>query len=89
MRLAYLLAALSGSGIATAYVMPWSMVPDMVEYDQVQTGQRREGSYYAFASFFQKLATGVALWAMGQALALTGYITPTSTRRCPSSRRPQ
>ena len=74
--LAYLLAALAGFGIATAYVVPWSMVPDVVEYDQVRSGQRREGSYYAFASFFQKLATGVALWGMGQALALTGYLTP-------------
>ncbi len=74
--LAYILAALSGSGIATAYVIPWAMVPDVIEYDQIRTGQRREGSYYAFASFFQKLATGLALWGMGQALALTGYITP-------------
>jgi GPH family glycoside/pentoside/hexuronide:cation symporter len=74
--LAYVLAALAGSGIATAYVIPWSMVPDIIEYDQVHTGQRREGSYYAFASFFQKLATGAAIWALGQVLAITGYITP-------------
>ena len=73
---AYLLAGLSGFGIATAYVVPWAMIPDVVEYDQIRSGQRREGSYYAFASFFQKLATGAALWAMGQALALTGYLTP-------------
>ena len=74
--LAYILAALAGFGIATAYVVPWSMVPDVVEYDEVRSGQRREGSYYAFASFFQKLATAAALWGMGQALAFTGYITP-------------
>jgi GPH family glycoside/pentoside/hexuronide:cation symporter len=74
--LAYLLAALSGLGIATAYVVPWSMLPDIIEHDQMQTGQRREGSFYAFASFFQKLGTGAAIWAMGQVLALTGYITP-------------
>ena len=72
----YIFASLSGFGIATAYVIPWSMIPDVVEYDQVRSGQRREGSYYAFASFFQKLATGAALWGMGQALAWTGYITP-------------
>jgi len=52
------------------------MVPDIIEYDQVRTGQRREGSYYAFASFFQKLATGLAIWGMGQALAWAKYITP-------------
>jgi GPH family glycoside/pentoside/hexuronide:cation symporter len=73
---AYVLAALAGSGIAVAYVIPWSMVPDIIEHDELSTGQRREGSYYAFASFFQKLATGAALWAMGQALALTAYVTP-------------
>ena len=82
--LAYLLAALAGFGIATAYLVPWSMVPDVVEYDQVRSGQRREGSYYAFASFFQKLATGLALWGMGQALAWTGYITPNPSGPLPT-----
>jgi GPH family glycoside/pentoside/hexuronide:cation symporter len=81
--LAYLLAALSGSGIAAAYVLPWSMIPDIIEHDQLQTGQRREGAYYAFASFFQKLATALALWAMGQALAYTGYITPHASGALP------
>jgi GPH family glycoside/pentoside/hexuronide:cation symporter len=80
---AYILAGLSGSGIATAYVLPWAMVPDIVEYDQLQSGQRREGSYYAFASFFQKLATGAALWGMGMALAYTGYITPDTSGPLP------
>lgn len=75
---AYLLAALAGAGIACAYVLPWSMIPDVVEFDQLQTGERREGSYYAFASFFQKLAAGVAIWAMGQALAMANYINPTA-----------
>jgi GPH family glycoside/pentoside/hexuronide:cation symporter len=83
-RLAYLLAFLSGVGIATAYVLPWAMVPDIVEYDQARTGQRREGSFYAFASFFQKLATGLAIWGMGQALAWTGYITPVAGQPLPA-----
>jgi GPH family glycoside/pentoside/hexuronide:cation symporter len=81
--LAYALAALSGFGIATTYVVPWSMLPDIIEHDQVRTGQRRAGSFYAFASFFQKLGTGLALWAMGQALAITGYITPSATAALP------
>jgi len=82
--MAYALAALSGSGIATAYVLPWAMVPDVVEHDEACSGQRREGSYYAFASFFQKLATGAALWMMGMALAQTGYITPVSGQALPT-----
>lgn len=52
------------------------MLPDVIKHDQLQTGQRREGSYYALAAFFQKLGTGLALWIMAQILAWTGYITP-------------
>ncbi len=81
--LAYLLAALAGAGIACSYVLPWSMIPDVVEFDQLSTGERREGSYYAFASFFQKLAAGIAIWAMGQALAFANYINPTAADPLP------
>lgn len=81
--LAYMLAVLAGFGIATAYVVPWAMIPDVIENDELESGQRREGSYYAFAAFFQKLATGFALWGIGQALAITGYITPTQTDPLP------
>jgi GPH family glycoside/pentoside/hexuronide:cation symporter len=73
---AYILAILSGFGVATAYVIPWSMLPDVIEYDQLRTGRRREGSYYALAAFFQKLGTGLALWLMAQILAATDYVTP-------------
>ena len=79
----YFLAVLCGSGLATAFVIPWSMVPDIIEYDELKTGQRREGSYYSCASFFQKMATAFAIWAMGQALSVTGYITPTLANPVP------
>ncbi len=82
--LAYLLASLSGLGIATVYVIPWAMLPDIIEHDQLKTGRRREGSFYAFISFFQKLGTGAALWAMGQLFALAGYITPQTGQPLPA-----
>ena len=76
--LAFTCAIFSGLGIATVYVVPWAMLPDIIEHDELITGQRREGSFYALASFFQKLGTGAALWLMGQVFALTGYISPTA-----------
>ncbi|MBN2874678.1 MAG: MFS transporter [Spirochaetales bacterium] len=75
---AYALAVMIGLGIATAYVLPWSMIPDAIEQDTAATGIAREGSYYAFASFFQKLGTGAALWLMARAMDSGGYVTPTA-----------
>jgi len=81
--LAYVLSALSGFGISTAYVVPWSMIPDILAYDFIKTGLKREGSYYAFASFFQKMGTGFALWVMAVMLSAQGYITPTADTPVP------
>ena len=72
----YFLAGLAGLGIATVYVIPWAMIPDIIEDDEVRTGQRREGAYYALVSFFQKLGTGAALWVMGQVFEVVGYVNP-------------
>ncbi len=83
-NLVFVLAGLAGLGIATVYVIPWAMIPDIIEDDQLKTGQRREGSYYAFVSFFQKLGTGLALWVMGQVLESAGYITPLSGDSLPT-----
>jgi glycoside/pentoside/hexuronide:cation symporter, GPH family len=81
---AYALAAACGVGIATAYVIPWAMIPDVVDHDELATNERREGSHYAFASFFQKLGTGLALWLMGQALTAAGYVNPTDAVPLPA-----
>ncbi len=75
---AYILAGLIGLGIATAYVLPWAMIPDAIEGDA-----GHEGSYYAFAAFFQKLGTGAALWLMARAMEFAGYITPNAASPFP------
>lgn len=71
--LAYVLAALAGFGIAAAHVIPWSIVPDVIEADELETGERREGAYYGFMVFAQKSGTAVALALMQWALHLSGY----------------
>ncbi len=42
------LGVLAGIGVATAYLVPWAMLPDVIELDELETGQRREGVYYGF-----------------------------------------
>jgi len=39
----YTLAALAGIGVSAAHVLPWAMIPDAIEWDELQTGKRHEG----------------------------------------------
>jgi GPH family glycoside/pentoside/hexuronide:cation symporter len=71
--LMYVLAVLAGFGVSTAYLIPWSMVPDVTELDELQTGQRREGIFYAFMVLLQKMGLAVGLFLLGIALSWSGF----------------
>jgi len=70
----YLLAVLAGVGVSTAYLIPWSMIPDVIELDELQTGERREGVFYSFMVLLQKIGLAVGLWLVGQALEKAGFL---------------
>jgi glycoside/pentoside/hexuronide:cation symporter, GPH family len=74
----YVLAIVAGLGVSTAYLVPWSMLPDVIELDELETGQRREGLFYSFMVFLQKICLGVALAVILQSLEWTGYRHPTA-----------
>ena len=78
--LLYILAMMAGLGVSTAYLIPWSMLPDVIELDELETGQRREGLFYSFMVFLQKICLGVALAAILQSLEWTGYDSNTQTQ---------
>ncbi|MCL6509198.1 MAG: MFS transporter [Anaerolineae bacterium] len=70
------LAILAGVGVAVAYLVPWAMLPDVIELDELQTGRRREGAFYGLFVLLQKLGLALGLFVVGQVLSATGYITP-------------
>ncbi|MFP5271630.1 MFS transporter [Coleofasciculus sp.] len=72
--LLYGLAVLAGFGIATAYLIPWSMLPDVVDLDELNSGQRREGIFYGFMVLFQKMGFAIALFLVGKILDWAGFI---------------
>ena len=53
---------LSGAGYSAADMMPWSMVADIADEDEILSGERREGLYVGVFTFVRKLtgALGVA-----------------------------
>ena len=78
--LLYMLAAMAGVGVATAYLVPWSMLPDVIELDELKTGQRREGVFYAFMVLLQKIGLAAALFLVGQSLGAAGFIEKAADR---------
>jgi len=70
----FVMMFVAGLGLSTTYPMPWSMVPDTVEYGYLQSGERREGGYYGIWTFFSKGGQGLAIAVSGLILHRTGYV---------------
>lgn len=68
-------ASLVGPGVAAAHVLPWSMLPDVVEADKAETGEERAGAFYGMMTFLEKVGTALALNAMLLALGAAGYVS--------------
>ncbi len=71
--LLYALAVIAGCGVSVAYLVPWSMMPDVIELDELQTGQRREGVFYGFMVLMQKFGLAFGLFLVGVALQASGF----------------
>jgi len=70
-----------GSGFAIgSSIMIVSMVADIVEDNEIKTGNRSEGLFFAGNSFIQKASSGLGLFASGIMLTAVGF--PTDTTPC-------
>ncbi len=70
----YLIAMVAGIGFSGQWVFPWSMLPDVIEYDEKMTGERREGIYYGLWAFLSKFTGALGIAVSGWALQGFGYI---------------
>lgn len=69
----YVLAIMAGVGVSTAYLVPWSMIPDVIDLDELTTGQRREGVFYGFMVLLQKFGLALGLFLVGISLESSGF----------------
>ena len=72
--LIYIIAFIAGLGFSVQWVCPWSMLPDVIEYDEEITGERREGIYYGLWAFLTKFTSALGVAVSGWALDLFGYV---------------
>ena len=60
---------LIGLGAATAYLIPWSLLPDAIDEDP----EKSAGIYTAWMVLVQKIGIGISVQLLGLILSLSGY----------------
>jgi GPH family glycoside/pentoside/hexuronide:cation symporter len=68
------LVFLSGIGLGATLALPSSIQADVIDYDELLTGERREGRYIGLWSIAKKLAAAVGVGAGLSILGLAGYV---------------
>jgi len=68
------LCVLAGIGVGAAHILPWSIIPDAIEYGEMKTGERHEGMFYSLITLSQKVASSIAIPLALLVLSATGYV---------------
>ena len=61
---------LVGLGASTAYLIPWSLLPDAIDADP----EKPAGQYSAWMVFTQKICISFALFFFGNLMSFSGYV---------------
>ena len=64
---------LAGIANGAGHVIGPSLMSDTIDYDELQTGERKEGAYFAAWNFTWKLANGISLIVVGNMLSWVGF----------------
>jgi GPH family glycoside/pentoside/hexuronide:cation symporter len=74
------LCVLAGIGVSAMHVMPWAIIPDAIEYGELQSGKRNEGMFYSLITLAQKVASSIAVPLALLVLQFSGYVTNGGTQ---------
>ena len=69
----YVLAALAGIGVGAMDVLPWSIIPDAIEYDELKSGKRHEGTFYSMVTLIGKIDGSIAVPLMLLVMGWSGF----------------
>ena len=75
-ELVLLMAFFAGISVSSAHLLPDSLFPDVIEWDELRTRRRSEGIYYGVKNFIRKLTGAFAIFIGLQTLGWFGYQTP-------------
>ena len=78
LNLFYFQIFLLGIGFSSFQLFPFSMLPDTIEFDELQSGMRREGVFSGIWSSAQKTAYSVGPSIVGFTLSMAGFVNASS-----------
>ncbi|KAJ8270470.1 hypothetical protein GJAV_G00115150 [Gymnothorax javanicus] len=77
LAVAYVVAVASGLSVAASLLLPWSMLPDVVDDFRLANPESKghEAIFYSLYVFFNKFASGISLGVSTLCLQFAGYDT--------------
>jgi GPH family glycoside/pentoside/hexuronide:cation symporter len=73
-------ALASGFAVGCSNTLGYTLKSEIIDCDEYRTGERKEGAYFAGWAFVQKLAAGLMIFVVGQALEWSAF-DPTAERQ--------
>jgi len=69
-----LLQMLCWLGLGVFSMVCWALITDVIDYSELRTGVREDGSVYALYSFARKMGQAISAGVSGWLLTLIGYV---------------
>lgn len=66
-------ALTSGMAVGCSNTLGYTLKSEIIDCDEYRTGERKEGAYFAGWAFVQKLAAGLMIFVVGQALSWSAF----------------
>ncbi len=66
-------ALASGVAVSCSNTLGYTLKSEIIDCDEYRTGERKEGAYFAGWAFVQKLAAGLMIFVVGQALEWSAF----------------
>jgi GPH family glycoside/pentoside/hexuronide:cation symporter len=67
---------LAGTAMGCGQSLGVALKAEIIDADELATGERKDGSYFAAWSFVSKVGGALMIWVVGVALAWSGYAPP-------------
>lgn len=67
----------SGMGLGLFTMLTWAFIGDIIDHQEIKTGQRTDGTVYSIYSFVRKLAQAASSGLGGFLLVAIGYVSST------------